>query len=136
MNGMSGSRRLASPVRLALNPCLGGDIDGAWWPHSFALAGELPELIEALHPVLGEVLDIKINWSAASGTAILKNPEIGRGVDARLERPTASTDAHLRPHQLCAAARGAELGIGEAGTLGHAPGRVDVFWCGARQFAV
>ncbi|WP_396932313.1 DUF5994 family protein [Mycolicibacterium sp.] len=74
---MSGSRRLASPVRLALNPCLGGDIDGAWWPHSFALASELPELIEALHPALGEVLDIKINWSSASGTAILKTLKSG-----------------------------------------------------------
>ncbi|KDF00688.1 hypothetical protein Y900_017515 [Mycolicibacterium aromaticivorans JS19b1 = JCM 16368] len=72
MNGMSGSRRLASPVRITLKPTLGGDIDGAWWPHSFALARELPELIEALHPVLGEIVDIKINWSSSSGTPVLK----------------------------------------------------------------
>lgn len=74
---MSGSRRLASPVRVTLNPCLGGEIDGAWWPHSFALARELPELIEALHPVLGEILDIKINWSSSSGTPVLKTLSSG-----------------------------------------------------------
>ncbi|AKK26141.1 hypothetical protein AB431_04905 [Mycobacterium sp. EPa45] len=72
MNGMSGTRRLASPVRVTLNPFLGGDIDGAWWPHSFALARELPELIGALHPALGEIVDININWSSASGTPVLK----------------------------------------------------------------
>lgn len=69
---MSGSRRLASPVRVTLNRYLGGDIDGAWWPRTSALARELPELIEALHPVLGEIINININWSSSSGTAVLK----------------------------------------------------------------
>jgi hypothetical protein len=50
-------------VRIALAGTLGGDIDGAWWPHSSSVAGELPELIEALHRPLGEILDIRINWS-------------------------------------------------------------------------
>ena len=66
MNGWLGARRCASPVRLTLNAALGADIDGAWWPRSSALARELPELIEALHPVLGEVADIKLNWSATA----------------------------------------------------------------------
>jgi hypothetical protein len=42
MNGMTGSRRLARPVRLALATRLGRDIDGAWWPHTGSVAQELP----------------------------------------------------------------------------------------------
>ena len=72
MNGLTGRRRLASPVRITLNSALGGDIDGAWWPHSFELARELPELIEALHPVLGEIIDIKLNWLAARNNPMPK----------------------------------------------------------------
>jgi hypothetical protein len=34
VNGLTGSRRLARPVRLALAQQLGGDIDCAWWPHA------------------------------------------------------------------------------------------------------
>jgi Family of unknown function (DUF5994) len=64
VNGSLGARRCASPVRLTLNGVLGADIDGAWWPHSAGLARELPELIEALHPILGEIVDIKLNWSS------------------------------------------------------------------------
>jgi hypothetical protein len=64
MNGMRGPRRSARPVRIALATLLGGDIDGAWWPHTASVAGELPELIEALHRPLGEIIDISINWSS------------------------------------------------------------------------
>jgi hypothetical protein len=49
MNGMKGPRRSARPARIALATLLGGDIDGAWWPHTASVAGELLELIEALH---------------------------------------------------------------------------------------
>ena len=38
-------------------------MDGAWWPHSNRLAGELPELVGVLHGRLGEVIDISVNWS-------------------------------------------------------------------------
>lgn len=69
---MRGPRRTASPVRLTLNPVLGGDIDGAWWPRSGALAAELPELIDALHAQLGEIVDINLNWSATKGAPILE----------------------------------------------------------------
>jgi hypothetical protein len=68
---MRGSRRTASPIRLTLNPRLGGDIDGAWWPRSEALARELPDLIEALHAPLGEIIDININWQATTYAPIL-----------------------------------------------------------------
>ena len=54
-----------APVRLTLCPVRWApDIDGAWWPHTGSVARELPELIESLHPALGEVVDININWSA------------------------------------------------------------------------
>lgn len=65
MNGLTGTRRLASPVRLALAQQLGADIDGAWWPHTGLVASELPELIEVLHRRLGEIVDIGINWSVS-----------------------------------------------------------------------
>ena len=67
MNGLTGTRRLARPVRLSLASQLGGDIDGAWWPHTASVAGELPELIGVLHAPLGEIVDICINWSATDG---------------------------------------------------------------------
>jgi len=69
--GRPSSRRVASPVRVALAGVLGGDIDGAWWPRTAAMARELPDLVEALHPALGEVLGIDINWSAYSPTPVL-----------------------------------------------------------------
>jgi uncharacterized protein DUF5994 len=67
MNGMTGARRLARPVRLALARQLGADIDGAWWPYTASVADELPQLIGALHKPLGEVIDICINWTATQG---------------------------------------------------------------------
>ena len=73
MNGLTGARRCARPVRIALAGTLGGDIDGAWWPHSASVAGELPELIEALHRPLGEIIDIRINWSATEAAPDLNS---------------------------------------------------------------
>jgi hypothetical protein len=54
-------------VRIVLATPLGGDIDGAWWPHTGSVAAELPGLIEALHKPLGEIVDMRINWSANEG---------------------------------------------------------------------
>jgi hypothetical protein len=67
MNGMTGTRRSARPVRLALARQLGSDIDGAWWPYTASVADELPQLIGALNGPLGEIVDICINWSATQG---------------------------------------------------------------------
>ncbi|MBB3605384.1 hypothetical protein FHT40_005068 [Mycolicibacterium sp. BK556] len=68
---MRGPRRTASPIRLTLNRSLGGDIDGAWWPRTGSLASELPDLIDALHAPLGEIVDININWSATAPAPVL-----------------------------------------------------------------
>ncbi|MGV0991551.1 MAG: DUF5994 family protein [Mycobacterium sp.] len=69
---------MASPVRVSLSTDRGGDIDGAWWPRSAAMARELPDLIEAVFPTLGEIVDIGINWSAGSPTPVLStmSPDI------------------------------------------------------------
>ena len=77
MNGLTGARRLARPVRLALARKLGADIDGAWWPHTGLVAGELPELIEVLHRPLGEIVDICINWSATEAAVDLSSVVTG-----------------------------------------------------------
>jgi hypothetical protein len=75
---MHRSRRTASPVRVSLNDDRGSDIDGAWWPGSASIARQLPDLIQALHPTLGDIIDIDINWSANSPTPMLStmSPDI------------------------------------------------------------
>ena len=65
------SRRTASPVRVSLSGTLGGDIDGAWWPRTGSMVRELPDLVEALYPALGDVVDINLNWSAGSVAPVL-----------------------------------------------------------------
>jgi hypothetical protein len=68
MNGAVRGRRLASPVRLTLAMRLGDDLDGAWWPHTASVASELPELMDALCTRLGQIVDIKVNWSSLEGS--------------------------------------------------------------------
>lgn len=55
-------RRSANPVRLSVAHELGGDIDGAWWPRVDRMTIELPNLIAALTPLLGEITSINVNW--------------------------------------------------------------------------
>ncbi|BBX18726.1 hypothetical protein CRI77_24210 [Mycolicibacterium duvalii] len=90
MNGIARSRRASKPVRATLARELGGSIDGAWWPHSALIAAELPDLIGALHRTLGEIVDIRINWSATEGQTDLETIVTG----ARLMR---SNDLSRRP---------------------------------------
>lgn len=68
MNAAVRGRRLASPVRLTLASEVGGDLDGAWWPHTASIAQELPELTGALFSRLGQVIDISVNWSSLEGS--------------------------------------------------------------------
>ena len=57
-----GSLRRANPVRLSVARELGRDIDGAWWPRADRMTLELPSLIAALTPLLGDVTAINVNW--------------------------------------------------------------------------
>ena len=77
---------MASPVRVSLSAALGREIDGAWWPRSAAIARELPDLIQALYPALGEVIDININWSGKSSAPMLSTmaPEIAARISGPL----------------------------------------------------
>jgi hypothetical protein len=74
-------RRLASPVRVTLAFELGGDLDGAWWPHTASVAAELPELTDALFRRLGRIIDISVNWSSLSGSPDLDSVNRPRVAD-------------------------------------------------------
>jgi Family of unknown function (DUF5994) len=56
------ARRRAAPIRLSLSNELGHDIDGAWWPRTDRIGGELPELVVALSARLGEITGMNVNW--------------------------------------------------------------------------
>lgn len=77
MNGLARSRRASRPIRVMLSPQLGREIDGAWWPHTASVASELPELVGALHRALGEIVDIRINWSVTEGQLDLETIATG-----------------------------------------------------------
>ena len=57
-----GNRRRANPIRLCVANELGNDIDGAWWPRADRLTNELPNLVLALTPLLGDITSINVNW--------------------------------------------------------------------------
>lgn len=58
------SRRAAVPVRVSVARQLGGDIDGAWWPRADRITNELPGLVAALTPLLGDICSVNVNWPA------------------------------------------------------------------------
>lgn len=57
-----GSRGALNPVRVSVACELGHDIDGAWWPRVDRITNELPQLVAALTPLLGEITSINVNW--------------------------------------------------------------------------
>jgi hypothetical protein len=57
-----GGRRRTDPVRLSVARQLGGAIDGAWWPRADRITNELPNLVAALTPLLGDIDSINVNW--------------------------------------------------------------------------
>lgn len=85
MTAAQGSRRMSSPVRVLLSADCGGDIDGVWWPRTSVIARELPDLIQAVLPTLGEIADISINWTANSPTPVLStmSPDIAAKIAGR-----------------------------------------------------
>lgn len=98
MNGLTGARRRARPVRLVLAQQLGAEIDGAWWPQTGVVARELPDLIETLHRSVGEIVDICINWSVAEAAVDLSSIVTGarweQGVQRRNYRLMAVSGRH------------------------------------------
>lgn len=62
MSPVVSARRRANPLRLSIAGELGHDIDGAWWPRVDRLTNELPNLIGALTPLLGDINSINVNW--------------------------------------------------------------------------
>lgn len=56
------ARRRANPIRISVASELGRDIDGAWWPRADRITSELPNLVEILTPLLGEIASINVNW--------------------------------------------------------------------------
>ena len=54
--------RSANPVRVSVANPLCGDIDGAWWPRVDRMTVELPGLVAALTPMLGDITSINVNW--------------------------------------------------------------------------
>lgn len=57
-----GSSRRPDPIRLSVARELGHYIDGAWWPRADRLTNELPRLVAALTPRLGDIVSINANW--------------------------------------------------------------------------
>jgi len=90
MNGNVRGRRLASPVRLSLAFELGSSLDGAWWPHTASVAGELPELVDALSARLGEIIAMSVNWSPWEGS-----PDFD-ALNCRIIRDPSAVIAHHR----------------------------------------
>ncbi len=99
---MAGSRRSSKPVRLTLAEDPDGVVDGAWWPHSGLIAAELPDLVGALHKPLGEIVEIRINWSPSDGNLDLAS--IVSGV--RLNR---DSDSLRRPRLMAVSGRDANV---------------------------
>ena len=71
MSTAAGEHHPVTPVRLTLASRLGQDLDGAWWPRTARIARELPELIAVLRTRIGDIIDIKVNWSASQVPARL-----------------------------------------------------------------
>ncbi|SPM36270.1 hypothetical protein MRAB57_4110 [Mycobacterium rhizamassiliense] len=57
-----GRRGQTNPIRLSVARELGRAIDGAWWPRADRMTNELPGLVTALTPLLGEIDSINVNW--------------------------------------------------------------------------
>ncbi|WP_308737763.1 DUF5994 family protein [Mycobacterium shigaense] len=57
-----GRRCSTNPIRLSVSRQLGRAIDGAWWPRADRMTNELPGLVTALTPLLGDITAINVNW--------------------------------------------------------------------------
>jgi hypothetical protein len=75
---------------------LGRDIDGAWWPRADRITNELPTLVAALTPLLGDVASINVNWSPLQRPPDLNWP----GWERRRQHVMTVCGAHARANLL------------------------------------
>jgi hypothetical protein len=63
-------------LRLAPRSALPRRLDGAWWPRSYDLLKELPQLLAELPRAWGHITSVTVNgavWSAAPGRMLVAN---------------------------------------------------------------
>ncbi|MER5200852.1 DUF5994 family protein [Streptomyces sp. NPDC002755] len=65
-------------LRLSLAPrsTMPRPIDGAWWPRSYDLLAELPQLLGGLPPEWGQITSVTVggaNWAASPGRTLVCN---------------------------------------------------------------
>ncbi|MBC2907350.1 DUF5994 family protein [Streptomyces cupreus] len=78
-------------LRLAPRGGLPRPIDGAWWPRSYDLLAELPQLLAGLPRAWGHITSVTVNgatWTAAPGRMLVANQVI------RLRRARTAATPH------------------------------------------
>ncbi|MGW1888705.1 DUF5994 family protein [Streptomyces sp. NPDC002004] len=73
-------------LRLAPPSTVSRRIDGAWWPRTYGLTAELPQLLSGLPRTWGQIVSVMVNgttWSVAPGRMLVCNQVV------RLSRTTA-----------------------------------------------
>ena len=80
--------RPALRLRLAPHRDLPRAIDGAWWPRSYDLLAELPQLLAGLPHAWGHITSVTVSgatWSAVPGRMLVSNQVV------RLRRTPAAS---------------------------------------------
>ncbi|MFF4559414.1 DUF5994 family protein [Streptomyces sp. NPDC001435] len=78
-------------LRLAPHGGMPRLIDGAWWPRSYDLLAELPQLLAGLPRAWGHITSVTVNgatWSAVPGRILVLNQVV------RLHRTVAASAPH------------------------------------------
>ncbi|WP_037819072.1 DUF5994 family protein [Streptomyces sp. NRRL B-3229] len=78
-------------LRLAPRGAMPRPIDGAWWPRSYDLLAELPQLLAGLPREWGHITSITVNgttWSAVPGRMLVSNQVV------QLHRTLTASAAH------------------------------------------
>lgn len=78
-------------MRLAPHGGMPRPIDGAWWPRSYDLIAELPQLLAGLPRAWGHITSVTVNaatWSAMPGRMLVVNEVV------RLRRTVAASAPH------------------------------------------
>lgn len=63
-------------LRLAPHSAVPRRLDGAWWPHSYDVLTEVPQLLTGLPRAWGHIISVMVNgtnWSTAPGRMLVCN---------------------------------------------------------------